>query len=204
MKTLISFILLAFSTLALAQKMEITHGSFKQLSAINEYQLKFDYSELNIKDFESEEAYIQQEMKERKDKGTSEEWKTNWFGDRNYRYHPRFIKAFNEYFKKGEISVSEANSDAKHIMQIKTTSIYPGYNNGFSRKNGELEVTVTIFEKTSPEIALFSANIVKVKATYAGDKATLKGFDFHTGERLAYGYWNLAKFFAKRLRMGIK
>lgn len=204
MKPHMLLLLLFFSSITFAQKMEITQGSFENLKNIESYHLVFDYTDLNIVDFDSEAAFIAHEMEERNEKGTSEEWKTNWFGDRDYRYHPRFIKAFNEYFKKGEVIVSEEKNDAQYIMKVKTTSIYPGFNNGFTRKNGELEVAISIYEANNPDNVLFSAEIIKVKATYAGDKATLKGFDFHTGERIAYGYWNLAKYFAKRLRMGTK
>lgn len=91
-----------------------------------------------------------------------------------------------------------------YTMKIHTTEIYPGFNNGFTRKSGNLEITISIYETNNTEIILFSANITDVECTYAGDKATLEGFDFHQGERIAYGYWNLAKFFAKQLRRGIK
>jgi hypothetical protein len=89
-------------------------------------------------------------------------------------------------------------------MKVHTTEIYPGYNNGFTRKSGNLEVIISVYKTENAEDILFSANITDVECNYAGDKATLEDFDFHQGERIAYGYWNLAKFFAKKLRRGIK
>lgn len=189
-----------------SQEIEITLGNFTNLKTISEYNLVFDYSNLNVTDFENEEAYLQKTMleKEHAKPGNARVFREEWFGDREYRYEPRYIKAFNEYFKKEEVKVVKNRPDLMYTMKIHTTEIYPGYNNGFTRKSGNLEVTISIYETGNPENILFSANITDVECTYAGDKATLEGFDFHQGERIAYGYWNLAKFFAKQLRRGIK
>lgn len=189
-----------------SQEITIVSGNYKNLKNISEYNLVFDYSDLTVTEFESEEAYLQKTMleKEQLKPGNARVFKEEWFGDRVYRYEPRYIKAFNEYFKKGEVKVIKDRPDLPFTMKIHTTEIYPGYNNGFIRKSGNLEVTILIYETGNIENILFSATIVDVECTYAGDKATLEGFDFHQGERIAYGYRNLAKFFAKQLRRGIK
>jgi len=206
MKFIYLLLFLSVSFAVSSQKMNITSGEFKNLKHISEYNLVFDYSNLNVKDFESEEDYINKTMieKEKDTPGNGNVFREEWYGDRAYRYEPRYIKAFNEYFKKGEVKVIKDRLDLPVTMKIHTTEIYPGYNNGITRKSGNLEVTISIYETNNPETVLFSANIIKVECTYAGDKATLEGFDFHQGERIAYGYWNLAKYFAKRLRMGTK
>ncbi len=207
MKFVVFFILFIFLSVGLfAQEITIVSGSFKNLKGISEYNLVFDYSDLAVKDFENEEAYLQKTMleKELAKPGNARVFREEWFGDRAYRYEPRYIKAFNEYFKKEEVKVIKNRPNLPYSMKIHTTEIYPGYNNGFTRKSGNLEITISIYETDNAENILFSANITDVECTYSGDKATLEGFDFHQGERIAYGYRNLAKFFAKKLRRGIK
>ncbi len=205
MKTLTLFFLLFASTFH-SQEITIVSGNYKNLKTISEYNLVFDYSDLTVTDFESEEDYLQKTMleKEQAKPGNAKVFREEWFADRAYRYEPRYIQAFNEYFKKGEVKVIKDRPDLPYTMKVHTTEIYPGYNNGFTRKSGNLEVTISVFKTENAENILFSANITDVECNYAGDKATLEDFDFHQGERIAYGYWNLAKFFAKKLRRGIK
>jgi hypothetical protein len=189
-----------------AQEITIISGNYKSLKGISEYNLIFDYSNLTVTDFENEEAYLQKTMleKEQAKTGNARIFREEWFSDRAYRYEPRYCKAFNEYFKKEEIKVIKDRPNLPYTMQVHTIEIYPGYNNGFTRKSANLKAIISIFETSNPENILFSAEIIKAEGTYSGDKAVLKGFDFHQGERIAYSYWNLAKYFAKELRRGIK
>ena len=189
-----------------SQEIDIVLGDYKSLKTISEYNLIFDYSGLKVTDFENEESYLQKIMleKEQGKPGNGRVFREEWFYDRGYRYEPRFIKAFNEYFKKVEVKVEKNRPDLPYTMKVYSTEIYPGYNNGIARKSSRLNVIISIYETGKPHKILFSAEILDAEGTYAGDKATLKGFDFHQGERIAYSYWNLAKYFAKQLRRGIK
>lgn len=206
MKFAFLLLFLNISFVVSAQEITIVSGNYKNLKTVSEYNLVFDYSNLTVTDFESEEDYLQKTMleKEQAKPGNARVFREEWFSDRAYRYEPRYIQAFNEYFKKGEVKVIKDRPDLPYTMKVHTTEIYPGYNNGFTRKSGNLEVTISVFKTENAENILFSANITDVECNYAGDKATLEDFDFHQGERIAYGYWNLAKFFAKKLRRGIK
>lgn len=206
MKFAFLLLFLNISFVVSAQEITVVSGNYKSLKTVSEYNLVFDYSDLTVTDFESEEDYLQKTMleKEQEKPGNARVFREEWFSDRAYRYEPRYIQAFNEYFKKGEIKVIKDRPDLPYTMKVHTTEIYPGYNNGFTRKSGNLEVTISVFKTENAENILFSANITDVECNYAGDKATLEDFDFHQGERIAYGYWNLAKFFAKKLRRGIK
>ena len=206
MKFAFLLLFLNISFVVSAQEITVVSGNYKNLKTISEYNLVFAYSDLTVTDFESEEAYLQKTMleKEQAKPGNARVFREEWFSDRAYRYEPRYIQAFNEYFKKGEVKVIKDRPDLPYTMKVHTTEIYPGYNNGFTRKSGNLEVTISVFKTENAEDILFSANITDVECNYAGDKATLEDFDFHQGERIAYGYWNLAKFFAKKLRRGIK
>lgn len=206
MKFAFLLLFLNISFVVSAQEITIVSGNYKNLKTVSEYNLVFDYSDLTVTDFESEEDYLQKTMleKEQTKPGNARVFREEWFTDRAYRYEPRYIQAFNEYFKKGEVKVFKDRTDLPYTMKVHTTEIYPGYNNGFTRKSGNLEVIFSVYKTENAEDILFSANITDVECNYAGDKATLEDFDFHQGERIAYGYWNLAKFFAKKLRRGIK
>lgn len=206
MKFAFLLLFLNISFVVSAQEITIVSGNYKSLKTVSEYNLVFDYSDLTVTDFESEEDYLQKTMleKEQAKPGNAKVFREEWFSDRAYRYEPRYIQAFNEYFKKGEVKVIKDRPDLPYTMKVHTTEIYPGYNNGFTRKSGNLEVIISVYKTENAEDILFSANITDVECNYAGDKATLEDFDFHQGERIAYGYWNLAKFFAKKLRRGIK
>src|SRR5690606_29073849 len=107
MKFTFLLLLINFSFAVVAQEITITSGSYENLKNISEYNLVFDYSNLNVTDFVSEEAYLQKTMleKEQAKPGNARVFREEWFGDRAYRYEPRYIKAFNEYFKKEEIKV---------------------------------------------------------------------------------------------------
>jgi hypothetical protein len=145
-----------------AQEITIVSGNYKNLKTISEYNLVFDYSDLTVTDFESEEDYLQKTMleKEQAKPGNAKVFREEWFSDRAYRYEPRYIQAFNEYFKKGEIKVIKDRPDLPYTMKVHTTEIYPGYNNGFTRKSGNLEVTISVFKTENAEDILFSQTLL--------------------------------------------
>ncbi len=48
-----------------SQEITIVSGNYKNLKNISEYNLVFDYSDLTVTEFESEEAYLQKTMLEK-------------------------------------------------------------------------------------------------------------------------------------------
>jgi hypothetical protein len=182
-KTILVFALLV-ATLSYGQKMKVSEGSIKNLKGITEFNLDFDYSNLQIPKAKSEEAYLNEkvEMREKKAKGSGEKFRKEWFADREERFEPKFIESFN---KRGKPQVDKG-SGAKHIMKIHTTKLYPGYNVGIVRHNAEINVEVTITEKASGKVLL--------KGTYKDVQgASFGGMDYDTGYRISECYAKLAK-----------
>ncbi|AUP79608.1 hypothetical protein [Flavivirga eckloniae] len=196
MKKQLTIILILFCTcLTYSQKVKVKEGSFKNLKDITEYSLQFEYSNLKIPKYDSEEEFLKDKMKKREDKeaGTGEKFKASWFADREDRYEPKFIESFNKRFEDGEVKVDKGN-DAKYTLLIKTTMMYAGYNVGIVRQNSKIEATLVVFETKTPDAILFSADYTKVEGFGA------MGNDYNSGYRISEAYAKLAKEFAKNLK----
>jgi len=140
MKKSILLVALFIATVSYGQKMKVSEGSIKNLKGITQFDLEFDYSDMQIPKFKSEEAFLANKVanKEKKAKGTGERWKKKWFDNREERFSPMFIESFNKRFKKGRVKVENDVADAKYVMKIHTTWMYAGYNVGIVRHNAEI------------------------------------------------------------------
>ena len=206
MKLQFAILFLLVATFSYSQKLKILEGSFKNLKGVKEYNLVFDYTDVEIKGYNSEEEYIQEQVNEREVTKFVKEGKfrEEWFSDRAYRYEPRFIEPFNRYFKKGEVKVIKDLIDSEYTMKVKTTYIYPGNVGTMTIKESEIKAKIIIYKTNVPLEKLLVVEFKDIKGFYQGEKAIMRGYEFHTGERIAYAYWTLGKYFAKKLRMGTK
>jgi hypothetical protein len=68
MKKLFLLGLIAVSTFLTAQKMKVTSGSFAALKGITLYDVTFDYSNLKVDKFKTEEDFLKDKMKKEKRK----------------------------------------------------------------------------------------------------------------------------------------
>jgi len=176
----------------IAQKIKIVTGGVENLIGVNEYNIVFDYSNITIAKFDSEEAFLKEKMQLREEyvKGSGEKFKHDWFSFRDSLYEPRFITAFNDYFSlKRKIKIQE-NSDAKYTMLISTVFVYPGYNVGVWYEDSKLKATITIYETNVPENIIFTTKEIYVKG-----KA-----NYHSGKRISNAYGMLARRIAAYLR----
>ena len=62
MKFAFLLLFLNISFVVSAQEITVVSGNYKNLKTVSEYNLVFDYSDLTVTDFESEEAYLQKTM----------------------------------------------------------------------------------------------------------------------------------------------
>ena len=97
------FVLLC-TTFMFAQKAKVKDGSFKNLKGITEFNVTFDYTDVQIPKYKSEEEFLKDKMEKRdkKEPGTGEVFKKSWFDDRAAKYEPKFIESFN---KRGAIKI---------------------------------------------------------------------------------------------------
>ncbi|MBT9189152.1 hypothetical protein [Zobellia russellii] len=187
MRKFVVIALLVVSANSFAQKMKVSKGDIKNLKDISAYTLEFDYSNLEIPKYDSEDDFLADKMAKREEKeaGKGEEFKKSWFADRQDRYEPKFIESFNKRFDDGEVSVSM--EDADYTMKIHTNKIYAGYNVGVVRKNAEIDATVTVYETANPSNVLLEGKYSDVQGYGA------MGNDYNSGYRISECYAKLAK-----------
>lgn len=187
MRKFVVMALLVVSANSFAQKMKVSKGDIKNLKDISAYTLEFDYSNLEIPKYDSEDDFLADKMAKREEKeaGKGEEFKKSWFADRQDRYEPKFIESFNKRFDDGEVSVSM--EDAAYTMKIHTNKIYAGYNVGVVRKNAEIDATITVYETANPSNVLLEGKYSDVQGYGA------MGNDYNSGYRISECYAKLAK-----------
>ena len=193
MNKILFFALFLSSSIMFSQKENVTKGDWSDLKGITEYNLIFDYSDLEIPKYDSEEAFLEDKMAKRDEKepGTGEAFKASWFSDREEYYEPRFIETFNDRYKDGLVKVDRDLGSAEYTMKIHTTFIYPGYNVGVVRKNSKIEVTLSVYKNDAPDEVIFSVDYTKIEGAGSG------GFDYNSGQRIADAYIIFARALVK-------
>ena len=193
-KLLIAF--LAITTISFAQKLKEVEGDPKSLKDIKTYALEFDYSNLEIPKYDSEEEFLADKMQKREEKeaGAGEKFKASWFSDRQEFYEPKFVESFNKRFEEEGITVVNDGSEATYTMKVHTNKMYAGYNVGIVRHNAEIDVTFTVYETVNPGNIVFSGKFYDVQGNGA------MGYDFNSGYRISECYAKAAKSFAAFLK----
>ncbi len=195
MKNLITVLVVLFSTAVMfSQKAKVQEGNIKNLKGISQYDLVFDYSDVQIPKYDSEEEFLKDEMDKRDEKepGTGEKFKESWFSDREERYEPKFIESFNKRFDDGQVKVG-MNLEAEYIMKIHTTLLSAGNNNLITRKNAKIDAVISVYKKDNPSELLYSVKYTRAEGT------GFMGPGFHYGIRISQGYAKLAKTWAKKI-----
>lgn len=189
--TLVFAVLIAATTFA--QKAKVLKGDFKDLKGITEYNLVFDYSDLEIPKYDNEEAFLEDKMakREKKEAGSGEKFKASWFSDREERYEPKFVESFNKRYE--EFQVGKDLQNAEYTMKVHTTLLYAGYNVGVMRQPSKVDAIITIYKTGSPDDVLFSVKYKKAEGNGA------MGYDFDSGYRISESYAKLAKTLAKTI-----
>lgn len=198
-KQLTLIAILLCTTFMFSQKVNVTKGDFKNLKGISAYNLEFDYSNLSIPKYNSEEEFLEDKMAKRdeKDPEAGDKFKESWFADRPNRYEPKFIESFNKRFDDGEVKVG-SDIGAEYTMKIHTTMMYAGYNVGVVRQNSKIEATVSVYKTDNPSEVLWSADYTKVEGSGA------MGYDFDSGYRISEAYAKLAKEIAANIKKKAK
>ena len=198
-KTLTMVLLLLSIAILNAQKAKDLEGSIKNLKGIAEYDLVFDYENVQIPKYDSEEDFLKDKMEKREEKevGTGEKFKKSWFADREDKYEPKFIESFNKRFDDGQVKVGK-NNGAEYTMKIHTTMMWAGYNVGVVRKNSKVEAVVSVYKTDNPSEVLWSASYTKVEGKGA------MGYDFDSGYRISEAYSKLAKIIAVYIKKKAK
>ncbi|MET2985376.1 hypothetical protein [Aureibaculum conchae] len=188
---LITLILFAINVNS-QSKIKIAEGGIDNLIGVSEYNIEFDYSNITIANFDSEEEYLKDKMaiREAKEIGSGEKFKKDWFAFRDSLFEPKFIETFNKFFTgKVKIKVGK-NKDAKYTILVNTVFVYSGYNVGLWPEESKLKATIYIYETGNPDKIEFRS-----KENYARGRAT-----YLLGDRIANAYGLLGRRLAAFLR----
>ncbi len=171
-------------------------GSTKNLKNITEYNIVFDYSDVVIPNYDSEEDFLATTMErfEEKELGKGDQFKQLWFNSRDEQYEPRFMVSFNKRFRKGKVKVAKNLPNTAYTMKIHTFLISAGYNVGIARKRAEIGTEVSVFETANPSNILWAIDFLEVPGS-----GTL-GIDFEMGYRISEAYAKLAKLVVKKIK----
>ena len=180
------FIFLIASGICSAQRYNIVSGSFKSLKEISEYNMVFDYSQMQIHGFGSEEAYLEDKMKKRETReGSAEMFRNEWFGFRESKYEPAFINYLNDKLNKEGVSAGK-NPAAKYTMKVNSTWLYPGYGIGIGGEPSKISATISVYETQNPAVILLEVEFDK--------SIGLENINYNDlGDRISGAYEKLAK-----------
>lgn len=134
---------IVFITVGYSQRFKELEGKFENLSAVNSFKVEFNYEKIQVHGFDSEEDFLNEKMEKRKaDPDKAENFKKEWFLNREKYYNPAFVNYFNTYFKKGECKIVD---DSPYLMKVNLTWIYPGY----AIEPAKLSATIEFIDTTT-------------------------------------------------------
>lgn len=189
-KQLILSLLIITSFNVFGQRFKILSGDLKNLKDITEYNCTFDYKDMEVNGYESEEAFLKDKIEKRKKyddgkdlKGKAASFEKDWFEDRKNKYEPGFINYFNELLEDKNIKAG-TNPEAKYTINVKTTWIYPGYEVA-SVEPAKISAIISIYETVNPS---------NVALVIEFDKSIGVVKDYRAqGDRIKGAYEKLAK-----------
>lgn len=186
-KVVLAGLSILFTLTMSAQKGDLLKGDWKAVSDIQRFDLEFDYSNVEVPDFDTEEDYIKQKMKEKDDDNPGDGiiWRKSYFDDREEHFEPKFIESFN---KRGEAQAGNDFDDAEYVLKVETTMLSHGWNVGVMRKAARLDAILSVY-KRGDETPLLKAKYENIKG------ADAFGYDFAIHSRVAEGFAKLAKSF---------
>ena len=172
------FLLSFFALNAHAQKFKTTQGDIAVLKSETAINVEFTYDNMSVGKYDKESEYIEKKTAEynSKEPGRGDSWAKNWVSDRKRVFEPKFL----ELFEKNTGMTNKA--DAKYTMIFHTTSTEPGFNIYVTRKNAEIDATVTIVETAD------RTKIIAVIEVKNAPGRTFSGYDYATGDRISECY----------------
>ena len=192
-------LLIGLGSFSYGQKMQVLEGNCDFLKNEKVINIEYDYSEMSVGKFETEEGYVDKKVAEHNEKeaGKGDKWKASWEGSRQRVYHPKFEQLFNKVLAKRGLSAAQDATDAKYTLIVKTTFLEPGFNIGIVKKAAATNLEYIFVETESKNVvAKFSQNGIP--------GAQAMGMDFDGSTRISESYAKggkmLAGFIYKKLK----
>ena len=190
----LSVLALVFSfTAATAQEVNQTKGDIAVLKEETSISVEFTYNKMTVGDYGKEENFIKTKKAEynTKEPGKGDTWAVEWVSDRERKYHPMFIKAFNDGGKL------EIKPDSKYTLIFNTDFVEPGYSVGVAKKNAQIDATATIVETATKKV------IAVFKIERAAE-SMWRGAAFDAATRIGQAYTLAAKKLAIYIKKNAK
>ncbi|MCC6700849.1 MAG: hypothetical protein IT221_04955 [Fluviicola sp.] len=172
---------LAFASISFGQKVMLTEGDLSALKGETFMKIEYDYSSMEVGDFNDEGSYTKKKVEEynAKEAGKGDKWLESWERDKTVRYPEKFEELIN---KTGTIKYSQDAEGTKYTLIVKTRFIEPGFNAGVMKRPAAVSFEYIIVETGNPSkvIARMSHKLVP--------GAQAMGFDYDTGTRIAESY----------------
>lgn len=184
---LIIFISIVFVSFSYSQRYQIQEGSFENLKDIKSFKAEFNYENIQVHGFDSEDDFLKDKMEKRKsDPEKAANFKRDWFLNREKYYNPAFINYFNNYFKKEERKIV---ADSPCLMKVNLTWIYPGY----AIEPAKLSATIDFIDTASSKKLL----VIHFDKVIGIEKKAIETNEY---ERVIGAFEKLAKNLAIQLR----
>ncbi|SFN71513.1 hypothetical protein SAMN05421594_3894 [Chryseobacterium oleae] len=200
MKKLLLLLLVAVSTVAMAQKFKIKSGDAKFLKGTETVNVVFDYSEMKLlKENYTEAEYIPRRIEElnKKTEGSGEIWKKQWERVKEELWNPKFITIFNKVLSKENINTKlKENAQSPYALMVKVKWVYPGWDAGIMKQPAKVTTQLTFVETDSKKVMF---DIESVDAP--GDQW---GSNFNNETRVGEGFAKTGKTLAQRMERDLE
>ena len=182
-----------------AQKIKVEKGELSSFKGITELNVQYDYTDMAVGKFKTEEEYIDKKKSEynEDEAGKGDKWESEWQADKENTYQPKFEQLFNLVMlsEKADMEIGFFPS-ADYTLILKTTFLEPGFNIGISSKDASIDVEISLVKTEDPSnvIVLVSMEKVPGRGAFGGDFDT----EYRIGEAYAKTGKELAGYICKK------
>ncbi|WP_080777025.1 hypothetical protein [Chryseobacterium phocaeense] len=200
MKKLLLLMLVAISTIAMAQKFKIQSGDAKFLKGTETVNVVFDYSGMKLlKENYTEAEYIPRRIEElnKKTAGSGDIWKKQWERSKEELWNPKFITIFNKVLTKEGINTKlQENAKSPYTLVVKVKWVYPGWDAGIMKQPAKVTTQLTFMDSSSKKV-LFDVESIDAP----GDQW---GSNFNNETRVGEGFAKTGKTLAQKIEKDLK
>jgi len=181
-KIIITYLSLLITVLTFSQKAKVIKGDIKLLRDIKNFTVVFDYSNVNIPNYDTEELFLKEkvDLREKKEKGLGEKFRKEWFENRKIIYEPFFEKSFNKWYNKKHKTIT---NNSKYILKVEITNLFSGFNVIAVNQYAKISAVFTVYKKDDENNIIFKGSFDNIKG----------GKSYKLSKRLSVAYYNLAK-----------
>ncbi len=161
------------SSASMFAQCKLKSGNIKMLKDQASINLQYDYSNIAIGKFKTDDEYVANKTKEmnKRKAGSGDDWAVKWKSDRESRYQPAFERNLNMVLERFKSSGREGASNAKYTLIIRTTFAELGFSTfGYGpRKSAYISLVVDLVETSNPSKILASIEMKREEGHYYGD-----------------------------------